>query len=307
MGRPPRCNKCCTGYAPLEIGDIFFFGGNTSQRCDGYVIGTDSWVVKSDFSSTARSAFCLSAEGKGYATSVLSPDFASGNADHDQFNPTADSWQVMANYPGYGSNIGASVGGLLYMSGIASSTPPLRSYNPATDSWSVLATQPREFSVAQSFTDGVDVYASGGDTIASNYSRIDVHKYDISGDSWSTLTDMPRKRERGGAFSTGTNAYMLGGRETRAAPPFDFPRLQLDTYSYGGDSWSTNTSLPSSGTYRELLAGTHQGGYGYAMSGTGVTANLGRNDRYDISGDSWSALTQITSARAELQRSATIP
>lgn len=133
-----------------------------------------------------------------------------------------------------------------------------------------------------------NIYAMGGLEGATYSVKNEI--YSISGNSWSAGTDVPTARAWHTSCLVGANIYVIGGLTTGGGGS-----LKNECYSISGNSWSTKADIPytpactTGTTMSSCTDGTDI--YIYCVEGSTKKFFL-----YDISGDSYNALTAPTEA-----------
>ncbi|MBD3160552.1 MAG: hypothetical protein GF328_00400 [Candidatus Latescibacteria bacterium] len=227
-------------------------------------------------------------DGYGYvATGSTTGDNYSN--DFFRYDPVADSWEVLPDFPGAGRGYayGGTYQGKAYM-GFGASPAYLNDlweYDPDTEQWTQLASMPGSGRAHPAFiiTDDGKIFVGLGNA-AQNFR--DWYEYDIATDEWVQHPDLPGPpRHHPYYFNIGDTPYAGFGHG--AAIYSDWYRWNRDT-----ETWTQMDYFPGEGR----VAGTQfsYDGKGYILSGEGQDhqqLDYGEFYEYDSSTDTWTELT----------------
>jgi N-acetylneuraminic acid mutarotase len=183
------------------------------------------------------------------------------------YTPSTNAWapagQMETPREGAGA---AAVNGLIYVigghvsGGIASGVT--EAYDPASHAWITgLTPMPTPRAHLAVVTDGVYVYALGGDTTGSNGGIVAVvERYDPAANTWLTLEPMPSP----GSFFAGG---VLGGRIVVAGAGANGGiSSAVHLYDIAANTWSAGPSMPGG---RSMMAAAVANGGLYVVGGNG--------------------------------------
>ena len=210
-------------------GLIYAISGAPSGEVNAYNPATNIWTVVAPQPGTHRGGAAVAGtDGRIYVlggiawnggTDVNGNPTGNPSNEVDAYNPTTNSWTVLANMPTARDALAAAVGldGRIYAMGGYSALPLTATaevdvYTPSTNSWAVLPSLPiaRGSLAATTGPDG-DIYAIGGRFGYNNYTN-EVDEYTPATNTWSTVASLPTTRESLGA-TTGPDGriYAVGG------------------------------------------------------------------------------------------------
>jgi hypothetical protein len=215
---------------------------------------------------------------------------AGGNSDQAymkdlwRYDPVANSWLKMADYPGLGRNlmVSAVVNGKAYVglgtgaaiNGAAQPKQDFWEYDPSTNHWTQKASFPGDVTMydGSAFTLNSKVYMVGGYTTSATNKK-DVWEFDPSLNQWTQKADFPgTARSAAGAFSMGDKGYICGGFLDSGGGSNEF-------WEFDGVTWTKKQNLL--GSYlRPVAAGVN----GAAYVGAGSTT---RFIKYDFATSTW--------------------
>ena len=235
---------CTNGAATGTIGaqwtgtrydGTYSFNGGASTGS----VSITGWSAKAPMATPRFSLAAAAVNGIVYAMGGVGPGAWASSVE--AYNPGTGSWttvgQMVTPREGAGA---AAVNGRIYVvggnvaGGIASGI--LEAYDPATNTWiTALAPMPTPRAHLAVVTDGVFVYAIGGDTTQTNSGAVaTMERYDPATNTWSALAPMPSPGSfiaagvlngaivvagSGSANSSATDVYDILGHAWRAAPP----------------------------------------------------------------------------------------
>ncbi len=241
---------------------------------------TSRWTHLADLPTSRTRLALVAHNGRLFA---IGGDRESGvTGQVEIYSPDTDSWSTGAPKPTPVSNIGAAVvEGRIYVPGgcigLTSLTDRLEVYSPADDSWTEGARLPSPLCAYALATVDEDVYLFGGWDGQRFVNRTLV--YDPNQDAWTERQPMPAVRGFAAAGAIQGVIYVVGG--------YDGVQEFADTYAYdvANDTWTERAPM-----------GVGRGGLGVAVIndklyaiGGGWESYLATNERYDPSGDTWSA------------------
>lgn len=259
-----------------------------------YCFGQD-WVEKATMpdDTERHHAASFTLNGMGYmATGETNADY--WNADVYRYDPIADSWEQLPDYPGPARAFGYGVayGGKGYV-GFGDEQVPggydflndLWEFDPVTEEWKKLATCPcvgRDHPAM--IAAGGKIFVGLGNNRSGNLN--DWWGYDIATDTWKEHDDLPgNPRHHPYYFEIDEMAYVGFGHGSVGRPNIykDFYRFDPVT-----EEWTKLTDFPGEGR----VAGTQfsYDGKGYLLSGQGddhAHFATGEFWEYTPADDSW--------------------
>ncbi|MCP4896173.1 MAG: hypothetical protein GY906_04290 [bacterium] len=226
-------------------------------------------------------------------TTVADPPPVGTMGDVETLN---NPWVTIPACPvGVSRPAGAVVGGIFYVIGGEESGGArsgfVQAYDPTTTTWdNTNATMNSGASNITAAVIGTDIYIPAGYD-GSYLSTMQV--YHSATDTWETIATDPVPAALSGPTCTASGGlvYVFGGNDGSA--------YQTTTYIYdpaaaAGSRWSSGAAIPVAGGYGSAIA---NGGYIYYA---GIRDSVGDLDdvlRYDVAGDSWTAMPSLTTAR----------
>jgi N-acetylneuraminic acid mutarotase len=187
---------------------------------------TDTWSQKADVpGSPRRDAVAFVADGKGYVgTGIDSDESFSGTKLKDfwKYDPSTNTWQQIANYPGVGGNgvyfaTAFSIDSKGYVCcgkiGPNSYSNQLWEYKPSIDQWTQRANFPGGVRYQLvSFSVGYDAFVGLGAN--QDVFKKDFWRYNAGTNEWAAIADLPAS-ERGSActFTIGPRGYVCLGSD----------------------------------------------------------------------------------------------
>ncbi len=226
--------------------------------------------------------------GIGYSITGSNAFDNSTNTAH-KYDPIADSWTAMSDFPGPGRSFsyGVTDGEFGYMGfGLSTQTfdyfNDLWRFDPSDESWEQLTSCPCEGRRHPAFihVDGKIFVGAGDGPISGNLK--DWWEYDIASDNWIAHTDIPGvPRHHPYYFDLDGYAFVGFGHGNG---------IFRDLYRWdpSDDSWTQMNDFPG----EARVAGTQfsHDGFGYVLSGDGddhFYMEEGEFWQYDPSDDSW--------------------
>lgn len=250
---------------------------------------SQNWEDKSDIPIGRHHPISFAIDGIGYAVTGTS-SFGQTTKDVYRYDPVADSWSRMGNFPGAERSFGMGVvaNGKAYL-GFGSNTQYLNDFwrfDPTDSSWTQLAscscTGRRHPAMISS---GSKIYLGLGNDFTGNLN--DWWMYDINTNSWTQIGSIPGPpRHHPFMFNAGGELF-AGLGHGNSAIYRDW--YKLDTAL---NTWTAVGLFPGEGR----VAGTqfNYNGYGYVLSGDGADHNYmstGEMWRYNPDNDNWAQLT----------------
>ena len=138
-------------------------------------------------------------------------------------------------------------------------------------------------------------YSIGGYDAAGPIYFSDTDQYTPGTDSWVAMTDAPSTaRALGVTKAVGNKAYYMGGLALPGpASVQDVAEFDADT-----DTWTSKASMPAPARY--VMAGHSSSSSVYILGGYSGSTNLADFDKYTPSNNTWSSLSNYSSAIREL-------
>lgn len=250
---------------------------------------SQSWEMQSILPTGRHHPISFAIDGKGYAATGTS--FGQVTKDFYQYDPIADSWSQLNDFPGAARSFGIGVvnNGKAYL-GFGANSQYLNdfwSYDPSDSSWTQLAsctcTGRRHPAM---LTANNKVYVGMGDDFTGNLN--DWWMYDISLNTWTQIASIPGPpRHHPFMFSASGKLFAGLGHGNNGAIYKDW--YQLDTVL---NTWTAMSQFPG----EARVAGTQfsRNGYGYVLSGDGDNHSFmptGEMWEYNPNTDSWVQLT----------------
>lgn len=208
--------------------------------------------------------------------------------DFYQYDPVADSWTTLPDFPGDARSYayGAATEDKAYIGFGASEfayLDDLWEYDPATGDWTELASCPCAGRAHPAFVIQDQRIFVGLGNNPTNMK--DWWEYNIATDTWRELTDLPGPT-RHHPFYFAAGGYVFAGLGHGASIYKDWYRWDLDT-----ETWDQMDDLPAQGR----VAGTQLniGDRGFVMSGDGEdhgTIATGEFWEYNYQTDTWMEL-----------------
>jgi N-acetylneuraminic acid mutarotase len=263
-------------------------GGDADEGGAGPIAGTPTEVGLASLPVARQEHGVVAVNGKVYVLGGYTPDVTASVLAYD---PSADSWHAVSDFPSPFNHPAAGViGNQIYVAGFyagTSLTGPATGrtfvYDPTADHWTEKKALPSGTERAGGCVAilGTDLYVFGGGNSGDATSFASV--YDTVNDSWRTLPDLPETREHCAAFASGGKLYVVGGR-THNIPEFRPSTLEFDPVA---GTYTEKTPIP---VPRGGLAGAVLGGRLFVFGGEGADNSLGVFDdinAYDAATDSW--------------------
>lgn len=242
------------------------------------------WEQRADPLFTKDHGIGFSLDGFGYVlTGGANGQVFTATKDFFKYDPTTDSWEKLADYPGpaRGYGIGDTWNGKLYFGfGLDDNDVMLNDlweWDPASNTFTQLPSCPCDPRVHPGLiADNGKVYVGAGGGDAGNLS--DFWTYDITTQTWSQIADIPGKRHHPYQFSVDGEVYVGAGHLE------SWYKLDENT-----NSWIKLANLVA------RVAGSQfsYNGKGYALSGADVNHNIfstGEFWEYDPTTDAWTEL-----------------
>lgn len=216
-----------------------------------------------------------------YAVGGQGPEGVTGAVE--VYDPETDTWSRGAEKPTPTAYAAAALVGehIVVPGGCAGDGAALsvvEVYDPAADAWETVASLPRAVCAYALAVYDEKLYLFGG-TDGERYVAT-TYVYDRASDRWEERAPMPQARALAGAQTLEGRIYVVGGY--RAGQEL----ASCTVYDPTADGWADCRKLmmPRGGLGLVLL-----GGQLYAIGG-GWEGYLGFNERYDPSGDRWTAV-----------------
>lgn len=242
------------------------------------------WEQKANPIFTKDHGIGFSLDGFGYVlTGGANGQVFSSTRDFFKYDPNADTWQQLTDYPGpaRGYGIGDTWNDKLYfgfgLDGNSNYLNDLWEWDPATNVFTELPSCPCDGRVHPGFlADNGKVYMIAGGNDNGNLS--DLWIYDINDSTWSQKTDIPGNRHHPYQFTINGEVYVGAGHLS-----------SWYKFDENNNSWIQIASLVA------RVAGSpfSYNGKGYALSGTDVNHNsfdTGEFWEYDPAVDTWTEL-----------------
>jgi len=247
--------------------------------------GAQNWEQKASYPGDGRHhPVTFSIDSVGYLLTG-STDTESVTDDFYEYDPVADSWSSLPNFPGPARSFsyGATANGKAYMGFGATTTTYLNDlweYDPATGNWTELSACPCAGRTHPAFVIEDQKIFVGLGNAPSNFR--DWWEYNIVTDTWRQLTDLPGAT-RHHPFYFAAGGYVYAGFGHGASIYKDWYRWNIDT-----ETWDQMDDLPAQGR----VAGTQLniGNRGFVLSGDGEnhgTMPTGEFWEYDYQADTW--------------------
>jgi N-acetylneuraminic acid mutarotase len=251
---------------------------------------SQSWEAKSDIPIGRHHPISFAIDGKGYAVTGTN-SFGQTTKDVYQYDPVADSWTQLDDFPGANRSFGIGVvaNGKAYL-GFGANSQYLNdfwSFDPSDSSWTQLAScscsgrrHPAMITVNNK------IYVGLGDDFTGNLN--DWWMYDISLNSWSQIANLPGPpRHHPFMFKASGELFAGLGHGNNQQIYKDW--YKLDTVL---NTWTLMSQFPG----EARVAGTQfsRNGYGYVLSGDGDDHSFmptGEMWEYNPNSDSWAQLT----------------
>lgn len=251
-----------------------------------FAAAQNTWVQKTNFSSTARGGACAFSVGNyGYVvTGEVSPtNFVSSGAKYDG---TGGTWSSMSTYSAGGRVCCAafSIGNKGYVGTGNSSggvTNSFWEYNPANNTWTQKANYPVTVRFATGFSIGDYGYIAGGRN-GSIY-EASMHRYDTTTNSWTARASYGGGGRSGAfSFSIAGKGYMGCGQSSGGVNTSDFWEYDPNT-----NTWTQKANF--GGTARWGTSCFTIGGKGYVGCGADNTGTVNTFYEYNPSNNTWTA------------------
>ncbi len=245
-----------------------------------------TWVQKANAPVGRHHPISFSLNGKGYA---VTGSLSNGQPTFDsyQYDPIADVWTAIADFPGSARSFGMGVvaNGKAYVGFGATNTSLLNDlwrYDASDSSWTQLADcgcagrrHPAMIAI------GDRIYVGLGDN--GNGNLRDWWMYNITTDTWTQTADLPGPvRHHPFMFNAGGEVFAGMGHGNGVIYK-DWYKLDTAT-----NRWTAMTPFPG----EARVAGTQfsMNGYGFVLSGDGDNHSYmatGEMWRYNPNGDTW--------------------
>ncbi|MBB78488.1 MAG: galactose oxidase [Crocinitomicaceae bacterium] len=249
----------------------------------------DTWTQIADLpGSVRRNAIAFSINDKGYVGTGIDLVQASTPGamtlnDFWEYDPTTNSWDQKANYPGgFGFGVyfatGFSIGSKGYVCcgklGPNNYIDQLWEYKPSTDQWAQLPDFPGGVRYQlSSFVIGYNAYVGLG-TDQDAY-RKDIWAFSAATNQWTQCTDLPgSQRSAASTFTIGQRGYVCLGTNGG---------LLDDLWEYNpfNDSWSSKATY--GGTPRKGACAFTANGRAYVGTGKGYSGKKASIHEYNPS------------------------
>lgn len=219
-------------------------------------------------------------------------------------------WSVGENMPTKRSELnGVLLDNKIYIIGGSDEKGPtdlVDVYDPKTNSWAVASPLPMKLDHLAAATYDGKIYVVGGFGSTGSPSN-SLFIYDPVSDKWQKGKNMPTARGALTAQFVNDTLYAIGGDVTLLSDDRGIynPQGNVSTneaYTPKNNSWSTKSPMPTS---RHHLTSAAIGGDIYVIGGRQpsegpLSKNLGTNEMYDSSHDSWISKEQLPTSRSGL-------
>ena len=224
----------------LWSGYSLYEGNHRTEKLEIYDPLTDSWSYGADcpFERNGLTAFELN--GKMYSIGGEGYYSASFNNDAYRYDPAADSWETLSNFPtDCWRRYGAVAAGTAYVFGGHGDYGPTQSsmwkYDEAADSWSSCASMP--ISTLGGVTAVVDekIYVIGGnhkDSVSNNTPTSEVQVYDPQLDQWAVVGNCPIDLYDGAGIVHDGSIFFTQHLDTETLWEFDTATLSWSSYDF---------------------------------------------------------------------------
>ena len=212
----------------------------------------------------------------------------------EQFNPTKNTWKVLAPMPACRRGVGVGIlNGLLYAVGGSDGVQALRlaeCYDPLSNSWRRIADMNEKRSSVATAVLGGCLYAVGGyDGITSCLQSAEC--YDPQTDTWRYVASMAVPRSMACVCSINDQLLMVGGYNGVS----DLQSCEL--YDPKTDSW---TVVEGMGTRRCMAGVAVMDGLVYVVGGCDHAVSLKSIEAYNPTSGQWTLLSEMSEARSGL-------
>lgn len=265
------------------------------------------WTPLANYPDSAGwyGAVGFSLNGKGYfgATGQRNQLI---NTDFYEYDPSNNSWQSKASFPGDDRTIPAyfSIGNFGYLfvgDYLKTSVFSGYKYDPSSNSWTQISSYPGMNGRITNFTSTSTKGYVGGGMFNLGGFQSDWWEYDPTNDSWTAKASFPFGARAGSAcFSIDNIVYVGLGRD--AGNDYN----DLWAYNPATDTWTQKASFPGQPRIhpiRFVVNGKAIVGGGYRMSNSNSTPDY---YIYDPNSNSWSALPGFTGEERALSACITI-
>ncbi len=219
-----------------------------------------------------------------------------GPNTNEAYDPTTDSWTVLAAPPGIpvgadaGNNV-AVVSGIVYLIGgnaSGSCTDANVAYNPLTNVWVVKASMPTPRCGVAVVADSGFIYAIGGTDTSGSIFYSTVEVYDPGTDTWGGATPMPTPRQGPGAAVINGFIYVAGGRTPANISTLEAYNPSTNSWTTGLAPMPTARSTPATGVIGNVI---------FVVGGIADIGIVATNEGYDPSANTWSEFAPMPTAR----------
>jgi N-acetylneuraminic acid mutarotase len=238
---------------------------------------TDSWTQVADLpGSERRNAMGFAIGNYGYVTAGINKETATSPGalklnDTWRYDPVANSWLQVANFPGNGGqgmyfgasfvidDLGFIVGG---KHGPNNYTSNMYAYDPVADQWSQAASFPGgvRYQLSALAIDGKGYVGLGTD---QDLYRRDWWEYKLETNSWAQRADLPASaRASAVTFTIGNRGFVCMGTNGG---------MLDDLWEYNPYSNSWHSRAPYGGSPRKNAVGFVLGSRAYVGTGKGVS------------------------------------
>ncbi|MCB0643296.1 MAG: hypothetical protein KDC44_16720, partial [Phaeodactylibacter sp.] len=214
-----------------------------------WLLAQPTWEQKGDFPACNEDGLLFAIDGLiYYGLGIPCPIDANETLDFYKYDPVADEWTQLADFPGSTRRLGVafSINKKGYVGLGASNGFELVDfweYDPSTDSWTQKSNFPGQARVG-SYAEVVNEKAYIGPGVAYNGPNLyptDTWEYDPATDTWTEKATHPQIAlfvTR--TFAIGDTIYTIGG----TGGPTLLPILDVYGYSVSSDTWTQLPDFP---------------------------------------------------------------
>jgi uncharacterized repeat protein (TIGR01451 family) len=256
-----------------------------------------STSVKAHVVSSTTTSSCGKYTNTAFLAASSSGGSATASTTVDCSNCSSNPWTLQTAVP---ANIMdqavGSIGSNVYMfSGISNGafTNTARKYDSIANTWTSITNFPASVEVPVAASDGTRfIYIMGG--YNGSAAQTTTTRYDTVGNAYLTEASFTTSRWAAGAAYINGKVYLMGGFNSAGSAA----QTSLQIYTVATNTWGAGAAMPIGLAFPQATAMT-VGGNSYVFAAGGTTPSTAQNKtyRYDIAGNTWTAVADMPSTR----------